>query len=102
MGNQNRKATKKEMDRIRRVIREAYPEWPNGSLSHDGRRCLPAREHARHRGLVGSYADHLGQIHDVERHRVATASHTSRLRAQRVVAPCVVGNKAQRSQARSS
>jgi hypothetical protein len=26
MGNQNRKATKKEMDRIRRVIRDAYPE----------------------------------------------------------------------------
>ena len=26
MGNQNRKATTKEMDRIRRVIREAYPD----------------------------------------------------------------------------
>ena len=26
MGNQNRKASKGEMDRIRRVIREAYPE----------------------------------------------------------------------------
>jgi len=26
MANQNRKATKSEMDRIRRVIKEAYPE----------------------------------------------------------------------------
>lgn len=26
MGNQNRKATKSEMDRIRRVIKEAYPD----------------------------------------------------------------------------
>jgi len=26
MGNQNRKATKPEMDRIRRIIKEAYPE----------------------------------------------------------------------------
>ena len=26
MGNQNRKATKSEMERVRRVIREAYPD----------------------------------------------------------------------------
>jgi hypothetical protein len=26
MGNQNRKATKAEMDRVRRAIKEAYPE----------------------------------------------------------------------------
>ena len=26
MGNQNRKATKSEMDRVRRVIREAFPD----------------------------------------------------------------------------
>ena len=26
MGNQNRKATKSEMDRIRRVIKDAYPD----------------------------------------------------------------------------
>jgi hypothetical protein len=41
MGNQNRKATKSEMQRIRRIIKEAYPEFTavfGGHSMHGGHR----------------------------------------------------------------
>lgn len=46
MGNQNRKASKNEMARIRRVIREAYPDLTpvfGGHSAYGGHR--PPRDH---------------------------------------------------------
>ena len=60
MGNQNRKATKDEMDHVRRVIAEAYPELEavfGGHSAYGGHRA--PRDHT----ISFRLRDRLGKLH---------------------------------------
>ena len=63
MGNVNRKATDAEMDHVRRVVSEAYPEYQavfGGHSAYEGRRA--PRDHAisfRLRDATGKYRSNV-------------------------------------------